>query len=149
MESVLTGLPLVRARAELDHVQRDAPDARLAQRVEAGDVRAAAVHCAQHVGQLRVVVVLEVKVHGLVELEHGRVHLVRLPPGGEAEDPPQQLDYPVENLALLPTEVCGLSMHRDQHRDQQVANRTGLMRYPWMARLGYKRGRQTPGPTRT
>ncbi|KAK3909567.1 Serine protease easter [Frankliniella fusca] len=63
--------------------------------------------------------------------------------GSDPEPPPaQQPDYPVENLALLPIEVCGLSMHREQHADQQVTNRTGLMRYPWMARLGYKKERE-------
>ncbi|XP_052130392.1 translation initiation factor IF-2-like [Frankliniella occidentalis] len=56
--------------------------------------------------------------------------------GEPAPSPP---DYPVENLALLPTEVCGLSMHREQHADRMVTNRTGIMRYPWMVRLAYKK----------
>lgn len=58
-------------------------------------------------------------------------------PGGDA-DP----GYPAENLALLPTEVCGMRFHprpaERAEREEQAGNRSGLMQYPWMARLGYR-----------
>ncbi|KAJ1529769.1 hypothetical protein ONE63_006516 [Megalurothrips usitatus] len=51
--------------------------------------------------------------------------------------------YPAENLALLPTEVCGMRFHprpaERAEREEQAGNRSGLMQYPWMARLGYRR----------
>lgn len=46
---------------------------------------------------------------------------------------------PIENLALLPTEVCGLRSYGPE--ENRPANRTDLLQYPWIARLGYSRGK--------
>ncbi|XP_034250614.1 serine protease easter-like [Thrips palmi] len=49
-----------------------------------------------------------------------------------------QDSFPLENLGLLPVEICGLMLHPGG--SNPANNRTGLMQYPWMARLGYKQG---------
>lgn len=49
---------------------------------------------------------------------------------------PSQDGFPLENLGLLPVEICGLMLHPGS----PAKNRTGLMQFPWMARLGYRQG---------
>lgn len=67
-------------------------------------------------------------------------------PGAEAEaaEAPSahrkdQESFPLEKLALLPVEICGLMQHPGGVPGPGN-NRTGLMQFPWMARLGYRQG---------